>query len=318
MKLPLSTTYVTFMVAMGTSLADNAWGRESAVYRISGVIAVIGGWFLTAISAFTVAFIMVYIFNYGGLYSIFGMLILVVYIIYRSHIYHKKATEVTDEDSHDVQSLSAENIADQSIKTIIKNLKKVIAAYTATIEGLENEDKKALKKVKRELDSTTAKTKYLKDNINIIVDKLRKGSEDTSYYFVQVLDFMREILHSISFINTPVYDHIDNNHKPLVKEQIVELKNLDKVLTKMLTKIAASIKSGDFSKQEEIHALLTEFLDMIEVYNKNQIKRIKNAVVGTRNSILYLNIINESKHLALHAGNLYKSQRDFVDYKDKK
>lgn len=317
LKLPLSTTYVTFMVAMGTSLADNAWGRESAVYRISGVMAVIGGWFLTAISAFTVAFIMVYIFNYGGIYSIFGMLILVAYILYRSHIYHKKATIESDEDTQDVYSLSEENIADKSIKTITKNLKIIISAYTATIDGLEHEDKKELKKIKRELDSTTVKTKYLKDNINIIVDKLRKGSEDTAYYFVQVLDFMREMLHSMTFINKPVYEHVDNNHKPLIKVQIDELKQINIMLTRLISKIASSIESGDYSTQNEIQSLLVKFIEQIEVDNKNQIKRIKNAVVGTKNSILFLNIINESKYLALHGVNLYKSQRDFVDYKNK-
>ncbi len=318
LKLPLSTTYVTFMVAMGTSLADNAWGRESAVYRISGVMAVIGGWFLTALSAFTVAFIMVYIFNYGGLYSMFGMVILVAYIIYRSHIYHKNSNNDNDEDTPDVHSLSEENIADKSIRTITKNLKKVGEAYAATIDGLEKEDNKELKKIKRELDTITAKTKYLKDHINIIVDKLREGSEDTAYYFVQVLDFMREMLHSISFITGPAFEHVDNNHKPLIPEQIDELKHINKIFHEMITKITASIESCNYSTQESIQLDLTKLIDLIESSNKKQIKRIKNSVVGTKNSMLFMNIINESKHLALNAVNLYKSQRDFVDYKNNK
>ena len=317
LKLPLSTTYVTFMVAMGTSLADNAWGRESAVYRISGVLAVIGGWFLTALSAFTAAFIMVYIFNYGGLYSMFGMLGVVVYIIYRSHKHHKKSTNVKDDDTQGIHSLSEENIADKSITTITKNLKKVAIAYSDIVKGLETEDKKDIKRIKSELDSVTAKTKYLKDHINIIVNKLRKDSDDTAYYFVQVLDFMREILHAISYIAGPVYIHIDNNHKPLVAEQINELKKLDIMLNKLLSNIVSSIESGDYSSQNEIQALLNKFVNLIELSNKKQIKRIKNGLVGTKNSLLFMTIINESKHLALYAVNLYKSQRDFVDYKIK-
>ncbi|NQU34939.1 MAG: inorganic phosphate transporter [Bacteroidetes bacterium] len=318
LKLPLSTTYVTFMVAMGTSLADNAWGRESAVYRISGVLTVIGGWFLTALSAFTAAFIMVYIFNYGGLYSMFGMLGVVVYIIYRSHIYHKKSANVKDEDTQEIHNLSEENVADKSIKTITKNLRKVAIAYTDVIKAIESEDKKELKRIKRELESVTAKTKYLKDHINIIIKKLRKDSDDTAYYFVQVLDFMREILHSITFIAEPSYEHVDNNHKPLVIEQINELKQLDALLNKLLSDIVSSIESGDYSSQNEIQELLNKFVDLTELSNKKQIKRIKNALVGTKNSLLFMSIINESKHLALYAVNLYKSQRDFVDYKIKK
>jgi len=316
LKLPLSTTYVTFMVAMGTSLADNAWGRESAVYRISGVIAVIGGWFLTAISAFTVAFIMVYIFNYGGLYSMFGMVILVAYIIFRSHIYHKKANAEDVDDTQDVSTVSEENIANKSMRAITKNLKIIVNAYGKTIEGLEKEDNKKLKKIKKELDTTTAKTKYLKDHINIIVDKLREGSEDNAYYFVQVLDFMREMLHSISFITGPVYEHVDNNHKPLITDQIAELKQLGSIFNIMVSKIIVDIESCDYSSQDDIQLELNKLLELIELSNKKQIKRIKNSVVGTKNSILFMNIINESKHLSLQAVNLYKSQRDFVDYKN--
>ncbi|MFK5854971.1 MAG: inorganic phosphate transporter [Bacteroidota bacterium] len=316
LKLPLSTTYVTFMVAMGTSLADNAWGRESAVYRISGVIAVIGGWFLTAISAFTVAFIMVYIFNYGGLYSMFGMVILVAYIIFRSHLYHKKSASKEEDETQDVSNLSEDNIADKSMRTITKNLKKIVEAYGNTIDGLEKEDNKKLKKTKKELDSVTAKTKYLKDHINIIVDKLREGSEDNAYYFVQVLDFMREMLHSISFITGPAYEHVDNNHKPFIADQIAELKKLDEVFSRLVEKIISSIESGDYSSQDDIQTTLTQLLGLIESSNKKQIKRIKNNMVGTKNSILFMNIINESKNLSLQAVNLYKSQRDFVDYKN--
>ncbi len=313
LKLPLSTTYVTFMVAMGTSLADNAWGRESAVYRISGVIAVIGGWFLTAISAFTAAFVMVYIFNYGGLYSMFGMIGIVIYILYRSHIYHKKSSKISEEESQDVYSISEENIATKSISTITKNLKKIVVAYSETINGIETEDNKKLKMIKKDIDLITAKTKYLKDNINVIVDKLREDSDEKAYYFVQVLDFMREILHSISFITGPAYEHVDNNHKPLIAEQIEELKELNSSLEKLINEIVSSIESGDYSKQDMILNCVSKFIELTEASNKKQIKRIKNAKVGTKNSILFMNIINESKHLALHAGNLYKSQRDFTE-----
>ena len=317
-KLPLSTTYVTFMVAMGTSLADNAWGRESAVYRISGVIAVIGGWFLTAISAFTVAFIMVYIFHFGEIYSMFAMLILVAFIIYKSHTRKNAEEEDKDDVTENVSDVSDDNLAVKSMKTIIKNLKKIVAAYGDIIDGLETEDNKKLKKIKREIDVITTKTKYLKDHINIIIDKLRQDSEDNAYYFVQVLDFMREMLHSISFISRPVFEHVDNNHKPLIPSQIEELKKLNDVFAELVKLIIDSIESADFGSIENIHKKQSELLELIEAINKKQIKRIKNAEVGTKNSILFMNIINESKNLTLQAVNLCKSQRDFMDYKTHK
>ena len=318
LKLPLSTTYVTFMVAMGTSLSDKAWDRESAVYRISGVLAVIGGWFLTAFSAFTVALIMVYLFYYGQVYAIVAMTALVIYIIYKSHRYHNKSEENAVEGTKEVYGLTDENIGEKTVKTVIKNLRKISTAIGSIITGIELEDRKQLKKIQRDLDATTAKTKYLKDHITVIVDKLKKDSTDTAYYFVQVLDYMREMLHAISYINRPAIEHIENNHKPFSEEQIAELKKLQEVIVNFLNLIILSIEGKDYSKQEDIQAILNQYLHLIERYNKNQIGRIKTASSGTKNSILFLNILNESKHMALMGFNLYKSQRDFVVLNKKK
>ena len=318
LKLPLSTTYVTFMVAMGTSLSDKAWDRESAVYRLSGVLAVIGGWFLTAFSAFTLALIMVYLFYYGQVYAIVAMSAFVIYLIYKSHRYHNKSEENAVEGTKEVYDLTDENIGEKTVKTVIKNLRKISTAIGSIITGIELEDRKQLKKIQRDLDATTAKTKYLKDHITVIVDKLKKDSTDTAYYFVQVLDYMREMLHAISYINRPAIEHIENNHKPFSEEQIAELKKLQEVLVNFLNLIILSIEGKDYSKQEYIHAILNQYLHLIERYNKNQIGRIKTASSGTKNSILFLNILNESKHMALMGFNLYKSQRDFVVLNKKK
>ncbi|PIQ29541.1 MAG: phosphate permease [Bacteroidetes bacterium CG18_big_fil_WC_8_21_14_2_50_41_14] len=312
LKLPLSTTYVTFMVAMGTSLSDKAWDRESAVYRISGVLAVIGGWFLTAFSAFTLALIVVYLFYFGQVYAIVAMSVFVIYLIYRSHRYHNKTEEKAIEGTQEVYGLTDENIGEKTVKTVIKNLRKISVSISNIFTGIELEDRKQLKKIQRDLDATTAKTKYLKDHITVIVDKLKKDSTDTAYYFVQVLDYMREMLHAISYINRPAIEHIENNHKPFNEEQIAELKQLQEVIVKFLNLIILSIEGKDYSKQEDIQAILNQYLHLIEKCNKNQIGRIKTAASGTKTSILFLNILNESKHLALMGFNLYKSQRDFV------
>ena len=314
LTLPLSTTYVTFMVAMGTSLADNAWGRESAVYRLSGVFTVIGGWFLTALSAFTVAFIMVYLFHFGEIYAIFGMVLVVIYIVYRTHVHHKKTTKESVEEEQSIKDISEENIAARSTKIIIKNLRKIIEEYGNLIVGIETEDIKQLRKAKKDIDKITSKTKYLKDHLKVIIDKLRVESTDTAYYFVEVLDYMREMMHSISFIVGPALEHVDNNHKPLLKEQIEDLRELHKMHAQLLNEIIKSMETNDYSTQDEILEISQLYLENIVRINKKQIKRLKNAEVGTKNSMLFLNIISESKHLVLQAVNLYKSHRDFINY----
>lgn len=314
LKLPLSTTYVTFMVAMGTSLADNAWDRESAVYRITGMFAVIGGWFLTALIAFTVAFIVLYILNYLSFFGILLMVIVAAVVVYRSHIYHKRKTE--EETGDDLTTISDDNIVDKSMDTILLTLGNVINTYEMSLEGLEKEDVKKLKKVKKAVKSMTVKTKYLKDHINVIVEKLQEGSIGSASYIVQVIDYLREMVHSVEYLAIPILNHVDNNHRPLKKEQIAELKEVYAKLEKLVQLVARSVKAYDFSNQDEVMEVLEKYLKYLEVLRKGQIKRVKNNFVGTKNTILFLNILNESKNLGLQVVNLYKSQRDFVKYKN--
>lgn len=317
LTLPLSTTYVTFMVAMGSSLADKAWDRESAVYRISGVFSVIGGWFLTAVSAFTTSFIVIYAYYYGGNIVIFLFLIIIGYLVYRSHRFHAKKVKNDEETGDGVYSVNEENLVERSNATLVSNLKKIIREYRHTVEGLEKENIKELKKAKKTIDEIAGRTKYLKDHINIIIDRLQKESVDTAYYLVEVLDYMREMVHSISFIANPALEHVDNNHKPLTPEQIEELKQIYIKIEKLLKEIMNSILSNDFAKQEDIIQIQQETLVVLEKSRKNQIRRIKNGQVGTRNSMLYFNILSETKNLILQAVNLFKSQRDFIDYRSK-
>jgi len=315
LKLPLSTTYVTFMVAMGTSLSDKAWGRESAVYRVTGVFSVIGGWFMTALIAFSAALAVAFVLYYGEIYAVVTLTIIVGIVIYRTQIIHKKVVAEKEEDTQDVKEFLEEDIAQKATNTIVKNLKKVVVEFDRTIQGLEMEDLKELRKAQKSIDKMTAKTKYLKNNIRLIVDKIKEDTDDTAYYFIQVLDYMRESLHSISFVVNPSYEHINNNHKPLIAEQIEEMRQLKAYFTKLINAITNNMELGEFDSQEMVIDIQQEFFTYIDKIRKQQIKRVKNGEVGTRNTILFLNIITEMKNLALHVVNLYKSQRDFANYK---
>jgi Na+/phosphate symporter len=162
----------------------------------------------------------------------------------------------------------------------------------------------------------TKKTKYLKSNLSIVVDKISEDSLDAGYFYVQVLDYMREMLHSLEFVIKPSLEHVSNNHKPLVKEQIAELRNLHTLFKKLVSLIIISIESNDFSTQAELLVIQKEFLKEIDGSTKKQIQRVKAGLVGTRNTMLFLNIIHEGKNLVLQVVNLFKSQRDFIEYKN--
>ncbi len=313
LRLPLSTTYVTFMVAMGASLTDRAWDRESAVYRISGVFSVVGGWFLTALTAFTIAFILVSIFAYLGMISILVVVILTFYVMYRTAASHKSQVKKSEEVGEEVYGITKENVSERFLSLVAGNLKRVIREYRHTIEGLEAEDIKKLRKTKRAIDEMAVRTKYIKDHINIVIERLDEMTIDSGSFLVQAMDYMREMVHSISFFSTHALEHVDNNHKPLKPEQIEELKHLSMQMEEVLKITLSSIVRTDYSTHENLLEEQAKGLKHIEIYRRNQIQRIKRREVGTRNSILFLNLLDESKNLLLQAINLFKAQRDFVN-----
>ena len=317
MKLPLSTTYVTFMVAMGTSLSDRAWGRESAVYRVSGVLIVIGGWFLTAFSAFTSAFLMAMLISYGGITAIALLIILAIFMVIRTHKLFKKREKKSNERSmitDEAGSLSQTTVMKKCSLTVMNTLSFLSKTYEETITALENEDLKKLKLIYKEIKRLNREAKEFKDELHVTISKLQDDSVETSHYYVQVLDFLREIAHCSSFICKPILDHINNNHKGLIPGQIEEVIKLKENVSQIITEIQKTINEENFINTNKLIAFQQEIIKQIEVYRKNQVKRIKRNEVGTKNSMLYFNILNETKNLLLNAINLLKSFRDFVHF----
>ncbi|RLD61357.1 MAG: phosphate permease [Bacteroidetes bacterium] len=314
LKLPLSTTYVTFMVAMGTSLSDRAWGRDSAVYRITGVLTVIGGWFFTALIAFSISVIIALLINFGGVVAITLILILAIFLIYRNQIsFRKKEKEKEIDDEESIELVSKTNdIIEQSNKTIIKTIITVSKLYYLTIDGLFKGNRKQLKESNYEVARFDKKAKKLKENLYEIIKQLQEDSIETGHYYVQVMDYLREIAHSMSFISEPVLEHVANNHSPLLTDQIDDLSKLNDNISNFLNLILSHLKEENYEELEEIIEVQTALLSELDNIRVNQFKRIKKGEVNTRNSMLYLGIVLETKNLLLYVVNLMKSQRDFV------
>ena len=314
LKLPLSTTYVTFMVAMGTSLSDRAWGRESAVYRITGVISVIGGWFFTAITAFTVSFIMAMFLNWSGFAGTIIAIGIAVFYIVRSNVVHKKRNDnqgKKDEFAEN-ESLNGENIVLKCNSSIISVVGSVSKLYFSTILNLIKEDRKKMKSVMKKIEDLNQYSKELKYNIYPILKKLEEDSVDTGPYYVQILDYIREIAHCLNYIADPVYDHLDNNHPPLISEQVKDLHELNESISALYDEIQNIIKRRSFGDIEKLITHQHSILDLIVRMKKKQVKYIKAELVGTRNTLLYLNLLAESKNLVLYAINMVKAHRDFL------
>ena len=314
LKLPLSTTYVTFMVAMGTSLSDRAWGRESAVYRITGVISVIGGWFFTAIIAFTASFIVAMFLNWGGLIATIIAIGIAFAFVIRTYFIHKKRYDKqkkTDEIDEN-ETLNGENIVQKCNSSIINVVGIVSKLYFSTILNLVREDRGKMKKVIRKIEELNQHSKELKYNIYPTLKKLEEDSVETGHYYVQILDYLREIAHCLHYIADPIYEYLDNNHPPFIPEQVKDLHELNESISAFYDEIQNIIKKKHFRDLEKLIDHQHSILDLIARMKKKQIKYIKSEMVGTRNTLLYLNLLSESKNLVLYAINMVKSHRDFL------
>ena len=315
LKLPLSTTYVTFMVAMGTSLADGAWGRESAVYRISGVITVITGWFFTALSAFTVAFCIANIIHWAGLPGILAIIALAIVLIFRSYIFHNKKEKEEEEkktEREKIKILNRENVLETSRQIVTSTLISVSKYYYLSITGLLNEDRKLLKHNLKDIKTLNKEVKIHKDNVFSTIKYLDENSSDTGPFYVQVVDYLREAAHCLTYLTEPAFNHIDNNHPPLRTVQRNYLNNLNEEISNFYNLVLNTVKNDKFEDIEEIidkQQLILEHLDKLQ---KKQVKMIKHEEAGTKNSLLFFNTISETKSLMLNTVNIIKAQRDFV------
>ena len=316
-KLPLSTTYVTFMVAMGSSLSDKAWGRESAVYRISGVLAVIGGWFFTAFSAFTVSFCLALLISWGGQYAIAGLIVVAIALVYKTHLVHKKREEDIKKSEEDFQGdveLTGDSVLEKCNLRIVSSLIAVSELYSTVINSFIDEKRKKLANTLKDIKKLNKEVKSFKKNVHDTVRNLQmEGSIEIGDHYVQLLDYLREIAHCLSFIAQPIYEHVDNNHAPLGAEQAKDLKSMLKNLAIFFEKVIETISASKYQGIDKLNLYMQELLAELAKMRKEHLKRIKAGNVGTRISMLYFDTLNETKNLILYSINLAKTSRDFAE-----
>jgi phosphate/sulfate permease len=256
LTLPLSTTYVTFMVAMGTSLADRAWGRESAVYRITGVISVIGGWFLTALAAFTVSLTFATIIYFGGIYAIILLILVAGFFVIRTQRIHRNrsAVQKEKEESIKIMAIPKSKIVDDCSSTTRQMIQRVANIYKASIAALENEDLKNLRKAHKDAEKLNSDSRNIKNSINSVIRKLEQDSIDTGQYYVQMIDHLRETVINLTFITKPCLDHIDNNHAGLIADQKEDLNKQVRMIADLCNKVSEIVRSNDYAKIQDVLA----------------------------------------------------------------
>ena len=313
MKLPLSTTYVTFMVAMGTSFADRAWDRESAVYRIAGVFKVINGWLFTALIAFLMAFLMAFILKVGEIYAFVGLLLFLGIMLYRSSRKHKQKVK----DEAEIRSLRKEDIGTvtdmitESSAQISKVFRKTSALYSNLIDNLSLQDLAKLKENKKDQKKLEKEIDELKSNVFYFIKNLDDNSVEASKFYILILGYLQDMVQSIDFITANSYSHVANNHKQLKFNQIRDLKTIDKQLQHLLQLLEDSFKSEDFYRIDLILNDKEILLETVSELISKQIKRIRTTETSPKNSKLYFALLLETNDLVKSIMNLLELFKEF-------
>lgn len=311
LKLPLSTTYVVFMVAMGSSLADRAWGRDSAVYRITGVLVVISGWFMTALAGFVISFLVVLFLVWGGWIALVITSLLCGYALLHQFIFKAKAKK---EDEMTIKE--AEDDADVLLactEMVCKTMRHISEIYNHMLVALFTENRKALKDTVTQSEVLYQDATKRKHEIMKTIKKLQDHKIETAHFYVQVVDYLTEVTKALLHCTRPSYNHIDNNHRGFTEEQIVDLKVINDEVENIFNNVNEMLAHNDFSRIDDVMLMRDALFGIIAERIKNQIRRIKSDNdASTRASALYFNILNETKTMILQSRNLLKSQAHFL------
>ena len=313
-QLPLSTTYVVFMVAMGSSLADRSWGRESAVYRITGVMAVISGWFVTALGGFVIALGVTLLLLWGGWIAVAALTALCAWLLVRSH----RKTPQTGQRREDALTVRPAEEADAVLRTCIgevcATMQEVTRIYDRTLVAVFKENRKVLREMVQASERLFDEARTRKYGVVATLRRLEASDIETGHFYVQVVDYLSEVTKALLHITRPAFAHIDNHHAGLAREQVVDLMRVNDRVEAIFDKINAMLVSNDFAELDRVPEMRDELFEEIAAAVKSQLRRIHaEHATSTRASMLYLTLLNETKTMVLQGRNLLKSQRYFLE-----
>ena len=313
LKLPLSTTYVCFMVAMGSSLADKAWGRESAVYRITGVFTVVMGWFVTGFGGFIIAFVLGLLLMWGEVWAFGVITLLCLYMFIHSNFMPKKKKDEKKKNDAEVR----ENLVDNTMTAVSETIKASTRIYNRTIVALMKENRKALKDLTAEASEMYEENRRLKYSIATTLRSTYGSDLNLSLYYVQILDYLNEMTKALVHITRPSFEHIDNNHTGLSHIQSDNLMSINADVNEIYSRIIYMFTSNDFSTIDEVLTMRDNLFERLAQSTKEELARITNGESNSRAGMLFLGIISETKTMVLQSRNLLKSRRYFIEQEGK-
>ena len=319
LKLPLSTTYVTFMVGMGSSLSDRAWGRESAVYRVTGVVSVVGGWFVTAGAAFILAATVASIMNYGGIPAMYVMIALVIYLLIHSHIQYnkKKSKEKTDEDmaiilKSEDQNEVWEKLQSHAATTLTHTLSFSAEAYKGLFESFAKDELRPLKASLIRIVEEKAQMKKERRAETRGMQRIdQQLAFERSTWYHLCTNSCQQMLNTLTRIGEPMKEHADNSFSPLSKMYIEEFAPYCRDIYNALKDINDIIATGKYEASDEVSARAKDLKHALANLRKTQTMRLHQSSGSLRMDFVYLNLIQESHELLSEVRNLLRGSNKF-------
>lgn len=319
LKLPLSTTYVTFMVAMGTSLADRAWGRDSAVYRITGVLSVIGGWFITAGAAFTICFFVALVLHFGGNISIIALIALAAFILIRSQVMYKKR-KAKEQGNETLKQLMQTSDSEEALQLMRKHTREELCKvleyaetnFELTVTSFIHENLRGLRRAMGSTKFEKQLVKQMKRTGTVAMCRLDNNTVlEKGLYYYQGNDFASELVYSISRLCEPCLEHIDNNFNPLDAIQKGEFSDVSEDITYLIQQCRKKMENNEYNDMEEEVRRANDLNGQLSLLKRKELQRIQSQAGSIRVSMVYLTMVQEAQNVVTYTINLMKVSRKF-------
>lgn len=323
-KLPLSTTYVTFMVAMGTSLADKAWSRDSAVFRVTGVLSVIGGWFVTAGVAFAACALVCTMMHFGGFVVMIAFMVLDIYLLWRSgQAYKKKSSEDKKDDIFNLMMRTKDkDIVWDLLRKHVGRTQSFVTRFTCDVfnkivDGVSNERLKELKVSYREVNSERETLKKIRRQEFLAMRRIpeRIALERNTWFHLGV-NCNQQYMYCLRRMLDPIKEHLDNNFQPMPKEYIDEFEEVRRRINELMSHTEQMISTNRYDLYRETLAIGDECKDELSALRDRHINRMQQDVNAAQNlkvSMLYLNMLQESQELISIMRHQLRAARKFLE-----
>ena len=326
-KLPLSTTYVTFMVAMGSSLADHAWSRDSAVFRVTGVLSVIGGWFVTAGVAFAAAALVCSLMHFGGFPIMIAFMVLDLYLLWRSSQAYKKkqANENKDDVFQLMMRTKDKDIVWDLLRKHVSRTQSYVTHFTSEtfnkiIDGMSNESLKDLRSAYKEINNERDTLKKIRRQEFLAMRRIPQIiALERNTWFHLGANCNQQYMYCLRRMLDPIKEHIDNNFQPMPKKYIEEFEGVRRNINELMSHTEQMISTNRYDLYRETLTIADECKDELSAIRErhlNSMQQDTNAAANLKTSILYLNILQESQEMISIMRHQLRAARKFLDEKE--